>query len=415
MNGKSNVLFIAPESLPVPPVKGGAVESVIYQAANYLKDRFSITVISPADSSLPLVHVEKEIEYRHIARMCSLRRDKVPLRLAKVPFIKLPRVFYKSPYINGVLEEIGNVKPDIVHVHNSPLYVLFIKQRFPNVKIILHMHNRHLVRMNRCLADDIVKNTDIIAGVSKYIVDDIAAAFPEAKLKLRVLYNGVDTDHFKPMPPDGIREELGVPTNSKILLFAGRLTKQKGVHVLLEALQGDLAEGWTLLLTGSSWFGETRKNRYLKKLEELSRNIKIPVVFTGFIEHKKMSDVLAVADLTVLPSIGEEAFPLIALESAAVGTPVLCNVIGGAAESILDGETGFLNYDISTKGLRIKIQAVLAEESIKLKAMRKSCRDHIIQHYSWDICSGVYSATYGELLSNCKVPQSSVSIGADLK
>lgn len=397
---KIKVAMIAPESFPVPPVRGGAVESVIYQVAGFLGSNISLSVLSVADTTLPLTHVEGNVEYLHVQREGTLWREKVPLRLAKLPF-KLPLRCYRSSYISAILSKLETLDPDIVHIHNSPLYVLFIKDRFPEMKVILHMHNRHLVRMNRKLATVIAKKADILAGVSQYIVKDILSVFPWASTKCRCLYNGVDINIFKPKWEIDIqkkRNQLGIEKSASVLLFAGRITKQKGIHVLLEALSRDFPPGWSLVVAGSSWFGEQKTNKYMRQIKKLAATIQNPIVFTGYVQHSEMPVLLAIADVAILPSIGEEAFPLIALETASVGTPILCNSIGGAAESVIDNKTGFVNKDISPEGLQQKLQAVYSLSKEQLENVGFQARKHISDQYSWPVCAGKYQIVYEELV-----------------
>jgi len=398
---KIKVAMIAPESFPVPPVKGGAVESVIHQVAGFLGSDISLSILSVADTALPLAHMEGSTEYLHVMREGSLWREKVPLRLAKLPF-RLPLRCYRSSYISAILSKLETIAPDIVHIHNSPVYVLFIKERFPEMKVILHMHNRHLVRMNRQLATVIAKKADILAGVSQYIVKDILSAFPWVSTKCRCLYNGVNINIFKPkweMDIQKKRDQLGIEKNASVLLFAGRITKQKGIHVLLEALSRDFPPGWSLVVAGSSWFGEQKTNKYMRQIKQLAATLQNPIIFTGYVPHSEMPVLLAMAEVVILPSIGEEAFPLIALETASVGTPILCNSIGGAAESVIDDKTGFINKDISIEGLQKKLQAVYSLSKEQLEDIGFQAREHISKQYSWTVCAGKYEVVYGELMT----------------
>lgn len=398
---KTRLAIVAPESLPVPPVRGGAVESVIYQSIKELRYHYDITVVSPAVPELSLVHEEDGIVFTHVSCKSNPWWNKIPLRLAKVPFITFPRSLYSSPYINGMVSKVVEINPQIIHIHNSPLYVLFLKDALPNAKIILHMHNRHLVRMNKSIAREVVNKSDIIAGVSKYIINDVLLHFPNVQHKCRILYNGVETDKFRPLGDQNttkVKQDFAIPNENNILLYAGRLTRQKGIHTLLKALEGNLPENWHLVIVGASWFNTDKKNHYTTKITELASKLSKPVIFTGHIPHSEMPSLLSAANIVVLPSIDAEAFPLIAIEAAAAGTPILCNDVGGAAESVIDGVTGFINRRPNEEALKAKLNYVFSIGSEQLRMLGGKARCHIEQNFSWKKCILNYNQVYSELL-----------------
>lgn len=385
MAERKKVLFVAPESLPVPPVRGGAVEAVIDEAARKLAACLSVAVVSTNDASLPLAHESDGVRYLHVKRQCSLARDKLQLRLVKLPFLPLPLACYRNPYVSGVLRHIAAEQPDIVHIHNSPIYVLFVRKQFPRMKIVLHMHNRHLVRMNRSLGKKIVAQADAIVGVSQYIVNEITAAFPESQSRCTCLYNGVDLNLFRPKTSfaiDAIKKKYKVHPEKKILLFVGRLIPQKGIHFLLQTLGKMDMPDWQLVIVGASWFQSKKESSYIKKLKALAAQLENEVVFTGYVPHEQMPEVLAMADFLVFPSIGPEALGLISLEAQAVGTPVICNAAGGAAETILEEKTGFVNQRLDAIGLYKTLNLMQQVSLEQFAEMQRECRMNIERNFN---------------------------------
>lgn len=401
MTERKKVLFVAPESLPVPPVRGGAVEAVIDEAARKLAACLSVAVVSTSDATLPLAHESDGVRYLHVKRQCSLARDKLQLRLVKLPFLPLPLACYRNPYVSGVLQYIAAEQPDIVHIHNSPIYVLFVRKQFPRMKIVLHMHNRHLVRMNRSLGEKIVAQADAIVGVSQYIVNEITAAFPESQSRCACLYNGVDLNLFRPKTSfaiDAIKKKYKVHSEKKILLFAGRLIPQKGIHLLLQTLSKMDMPDWQLVIVGTSWFQSKKESSYIKKLKVLAAQLENEVIFTGYVPHEQMPEMLAMADFLVFPSIGPEALGLISLEAQAVGTPVICNAAGGAAETVKEKQTGLINETLDEIGLHRALTEVQKISLERYFQMAEQCRVYMEENFNIDKYSEKYMHLYEGML-----------------
>lgn len=401
MAERKKVLFVAPESLPVPPVRGGAVEAVIDEAARKLAACLSVAVVSTSDASLPLAHESDGVRYLHVKRQCSLARDKLQLRLVKLPFLPLPLACYRNPYVSGVLRHIAAEQPDIVHIHNSPIYVLFVRKQFPRMKIVLHMHNRHLVRMNRSLGKKIVAQADAIVGVSQYIVNEITAAFPECQSRCTCLYNGVDLNLFCPKASfaiDAVKKKYKVHPEKRILLFAGRLIPQKGIHLLLQTLGKMNMPDWQMVIVGASWFQSKKESSYIKKLKALAAQLENEVVFTGYVPHEQMPEVLAMADFLVFPSIGPEALGLISLEAQAVGTPVICNAAGGAAETVKERQTGLINETLDEIGLHRALAEVQKISLERYFQMSEQCRENMEENFNIDKYSEKYMHLYEGML-----------------
>lgn len=154
--------------------------------------------------------------------------------------------------------------------------------------------------------------------------------------KLRVVHCGVDTREFA-FRPARDRGPDPHPTGSFSLLCVGRLTPEKGQHVLLDAAARIVAEGEDLRVTlvGAGPTGEALRAR----AAELG--IADRVEFTGAVGQDRLAGLFAAADAFCLPSFAE-GVPVVLMEAMATGLPVVTTPVAGIPELVNDGETGIL-------------------------------------------------------------------------
>jgi glycosyltransferase involved in cell wall biosynthesis len=153
--------------------------------------------------------------------------------------------------------------------------------------------------------------------------------------------NGVDASHFAATPDTmtraaELRRQLGIPPHAPVVLFVGRLTRDKGIPELLAAFSqiiDRLPDLW-LLLVGCFEDGDTLPANTRKSLEAHSR-----VIFAGAVQDT--APYYAIADVVVLPS-HREGLPTVILEAQAAGKPVIGASATGIVDVVADGETGLL-------------------------------------------------------------------------
>ena len=150
--------------------------------------------------------------------------------------------------------------------------------------------------------------------------------------------NGVDTAHFRPDPAldrATVRRRYGLDPGRTVILFVGRVEREKRLDILLEALEGLEEGGMQLAVAG--------KGSCERRLLALARRRLPPgsVVFTGFVPDAELPALLNSADLFVMPSEAELQ-SLATLEAMACGLPVLAADAGALPELVRPGVNGFL-------------------------------------------------------------------------
>ena len=154
--------------------------------------------------------------------------------------------------------------------------------------------------------------------------------------KIRCIYNGVDLQRFSPrQPPPGLRRSLNLPEDVPVIVSVGRFVRYKGYDSLLEAARLVHAARpevhWALVGDGEL--------RGSLEAQSQAYRLETCVHFLGW--RQDVPDILAQADLFVLPSLGEH-FGRVLIEAMAMGKAVVATDAGGVPEIVIHGETGLL-------------------------------------------------------------------------
>lgn len=189
---------------------------------------------------------------------------------------------------------------------------------------------------------------------------DLIEECPAVAAKTQTVYNGVDPSAFSSQPDrQPVRKELGT-TQGPVLVTIGRLTDQKGHRYLLQALPR-LLETWPQLCCVFVGEGELRDALHHMAID---LGVEQACRFVGVRED--IADILAAADLFVLPSLSE-GFPFVLLEALAMGRPVVASRVNGVPELIEDHKTGFLVPARDPQALARAIREVLSDPVAALK------------------------------------------------
>ncbi len=202
----------------------------------------------------------------------------------------------------------------------------------------------------------------------------LAALLAEAR---RDPPNPANVEERLPDERNAERLERFLSGDRPTVVYFGKLIRNKGVHVLLEALEGLDARA---LIVG---FGEERG--------ELERMAGPDVLFTGPLEHRHLVHLLALADTCVVPSIFPEAFGMVAAEAAATGCPPLvarhsglAEIAAGLAEEYPGELRHLAAFNPGDAGdLRVKLAELLALGPVDRAAIRAAARRAVVDQWSW--------------------------------
>ena len=278
---------------------------------------------------------------------------------------------------------------DIIHFHEFELSFPFFSFFAKKPKII-HLHGidydflkRH--HISRFLLKHLVK---VYISISKRMKKELKdLGIPENKIVY--LPNSIDTSLFK--PKKGKEENM--------LLFVGRISASKGLHILVESLQY-LKENVHLVIIGPPDWDINYHQNILKMIEKENRKGKHEIRYLGALEQTELVEWYQRASLFILPSFAE-GLPVTILEALACETPVIATPVGGIPEIIQNYKTGILVPRNDCKKLAKAIQYLLENRDARSR-MGQEGRKHVVKSYSLKSACKKLCAIYEQLIDTRK-------------
>ncbi|GMA49521.1 spore coat protein SA [Alicyclobacillus contaminans] len=358
------IALIAPDDLPIPASRGGSVQIYLQSLADELIRRnVRIALYSPGRTPLGQHHT-----------VISKRGQ---------------------AYRRAVMRHLRRQQPDIVQVENRPSWVPAIRRMVPHAKIVLNLHSttflgpRHIsVRQARA----VLKSVDAVVTNSRYLQREIRRRFHLSNRDWRaaVIHPGVSLDAFTAMER---RKEADPPFR---ILFVGRVIRQKGVHVLVEAVRQlvkmKIPVRATIIGGTHPW-----ERQYRKRLEQRTR--RLPIQWIGFVSPSDLPEWFADADVLVCPSQWDEAFGLVNVEALAAGVPVVASRVGGIPE-VITSECGVLIRDYRRPEAFAEVFRTLAEHREHLQHLADQTRNRAEQ-FTWRRTGRAFERLYRELGLTC--------------
>jgi glycosyltransferase involved in cell wall biosynthesis len=201
---------------------------------------------------------------------------------------------------------------------------------------------------------------------------------------------GIDLERFKPTN-DGayLRQRFAIPTDKPVLLYVGRLDKEKKIDMILRALP-DISRVTSvhLVLAG---IGKEKRN-----LEELAEKLGIQqtLTFTGFVPDEDLQNIYGVADLFVTAGTAELQ-SIVTMEAMASGLPVVAVNAMALPELVHDGENGYLFSDGNSQMFTEKVIAILSDQAMRAKMSKTSLE--IIKDHDVNKTIEKYESIYSEI------------------
>ena len=232
------------------------------------------------------------------------------------------------------------------------------------------------------------ESADAVVAVSQGMRRDVLSSYPALDpAKVQVIYNGIDTDFYRPDPDVDLLERIGVDPDRPYVAFVGRITRQKGVPHLLRAGLQFAPELQIVLLAGAADTPDLKAETDAAVADLRSSRDGVFVV-SEMLARTDVRQVLSHALAFLCPSI-YEPLGIVNLEAMACETAVVASRVGGIPEVVVDGATGLLvDYDSSDPvGFERDFAAAvnrLASDRAMATAFGKAGRDRAVQSFAWD-------------------------------
>jgi glycosyltransferase involved in cell wall biosynthesis len=387
------ICHVAPELLPVPPRKGGAIERWIRDAARILAGRgHDVHVVSrdhgdrTRETSLDGVHY-------HFVRM-----PKAVDRGRRAAF------FRGLWYFGAASRLVAHLQPDIVHHHSRPAGLYLSSAYTPGSRSVISLHSMQYgwhfgyAAWDRIMFGHAFRRSARVLCVSDFIRRHTLELYPDLAGKALTVYNGVDARTFHPDPVD---KRLDGETREPIILYVGRVEERKGVHLLLDAFERVIRKracGARLRIVGPASYWTAEPTPYYVRLADRCRTIPGVELRGATYVDLELADLYRSATISVVPSVVSEALGLTSLEAQASGVPTIVSSAGGLPETILPGETGVVFENGDVEGLASSVLGLLGN-SQRLRVMGVNARAWVMRRFSWDLIASELETIYAQVLA----------------
>ncbi|MGB4125797.1 MAG: glycosyltransferase family 4 protein, partial [Dethiobacteria bacterium] len=227
---------------------------------------------------------------------------------------------------------------------------------------------------------------------SRYMREEIESVFNLPPDKISIIPNGIRPAAFQVSSPDPAVRQRFAASQEKILFFIGRLVREKGVQVLLEALPiiKERIPNVRVVIAG--------RGPYAEELHRISLHLGLDqqVTFAGYIDEETRNQLYAHADVAVFPSL-YEPFGLVALEAMATGTPVVVSDTGGFAETVVHGVNGIRVAPGNASELAGQVCTLLGDPELARRLAGRALQD-VEEKFSWPSIARRYEAIYQQIV-----------------
>lgn len=333
----NKIVFVCPFMLPVPAVKGGAIETLVtYLIDENEKNKNFVFKIytTPTHQTISLSDKYKNTTFDFYN---PTKIDQINYEYS-VRFLHRLNLTIPNLYFNYLCKQIKHDNCDVIIVEANHMCAYYLAKKFPNKKVYLHIHSNDYENKSLFLQRVLEKVSNVIV-VSDYLIKT-AKKMGYNTSKMKTLKNCTDNKIFNKELYGSYSIELknkyNIKENDFVIIYIGRLIEEKGVRELIQAVQM-IPDYYNikLLIVGSVNFGESNElTEYEKELKNLISTIEDRVIMTGYISNADLPKIHAIAHLQVVPSQWEEAAGLVVIEAMQSGVPVIVSDSGGIHEYI---------------------------------------------------------------------------------
>jgi glycogen synthase len=238
------------------------------------------------------------------------------------------------------------------------------------------------------------ENADGVVAVSDAMGRDVQTLYDVPGERVRTIHNGIDLDQYRPRPDEAVLEKHGVDPDVPFVLFVGRITRQKGILHLVNAIEHLPDDTQVVLCAGAPDTDEIAREMDALVEEARAASDARIVWIDAMLPKDEVITLYSHAAVFVCPSV-YEPFGIINLEAMACGTPVVAARVGGIPEIVVPGETGLLvdldqhedgftprHPERYARALADGIGELLGDPD-RRQQMARAARTRVEKHFSW--------------------------------
>lgn len=287
--------------------------------------------------------------------------------------------------VDRLAQVIRAEKVDIVHARSrAPAWSARAAAKRTGAHFVTTFHGtygagNHLKRVY----NSIMTRGERVIAISQFIAGHIRQLYGVPSNKIRVIHRGVDLERFDPAKVTAQRvvnlaTDWMLPDGMPVIMLPGRLTRWKGQPVVIDALSRLKRHDIRCLLVG----GDQGREDYRAELESMiaDRNLNEVV---RLVDHcDDMPAAYMLTDVVISASTDPEAFGRVIAEAQALGRPVIATDHGGAKETVIPGETGWLVPPGDADALAAAIEKVLALDSAQRSTLAGKAIANVRDNFS---------------------------------
>ena len=254
-----------------------------------------------------------------------------------------------------------------------------------------------------------IEMADAIIAVSKETKEDVLKHFNVPEDKIKVIYNGINLQEYVVTNETTALNKYGVDSSKPYVLFVGRITRQKGIIHLVNAIKYIDPNVQIVLCAGAPDTKEIAKEME-DSVAEAKRDLDNIIWIADMLPKNEIIQLYSHADVFCCPSI-YEPFGIINIEAMACETAVVASAVGGIKEVVVDGETGILvpleqqqvapfepvDPDAFSRDLANAVNTLVKDESLR-NSMAKKGRKRVEETFDWVAIAQQVESLYRSLL-----------------
>ena len=307
----------------------------------------------------------------------------------------------------------------VLHPHATSGIFLSFTRRLTPTPLVCHSHGTSrshdvpismgggevkMSRSGRGIAFHMLRERMLWSGadrllvVSRAVMEDVTRFYGLDPSKIRVVYNGVDSDVFSPGEGGPLPAQIKDLAGKRMILFVGHFGLRKGIFFVIRAMKRVRAEfpDAHLVCVGGTpaWLGQ---NEYRQMLTEEARRdgVEDCVTLLDAVKNDELVEFYRNSDVFVLPTY-YEAFPKVVVEAMACGKPVVATSTGGIPELVKEGQTGFLVPFGSPDTIADRLTVLLGDRSLR-ESMGARGRRVVEDQFTWHAVAERTRDAYNEI------------------